>query len=88
MSLPGDSRSQYGPQCSDLISQSCQSSGVVQHHICGSPAILPRGLSCDPGLGLGPAEPVARHQPLNLSFLINIDGDHKVEILLLTGLDQ
>jgi hypothetical protein len=29
-----------------------------------------------------------RAQPLNLSFLINIDGDHKVEILLLTGLDQ
>ena len=88
MSLPGGSGSQYGPQCSDLIAQSCEGSGVVQHHVGRSPAILPSGLRRDPGLGLGPAEPVARPQPLNLSFLINIDRDHKVEVLLLTGLDK
>jgi len=87
MSLSGSGGSQYGPQCSDLFPQLGNASGIVQHHISRGPALFPGGLRCNPGLCLCSAESVARYQPLDLSFLINIDGDDEIEILLLAGLD-
>src|SRR5687767_14803713 len=88
MSLSGDSRAQFCPERIDLFSQLGHASGIVQDHVSLDHTIFPTGLSGDPGLGLGAGVSVTRHQPLNLSFMINVDRDHKIEVLLLTGLDQ
>jgi hypothetical protein len=88
MSLPRIGRSEYGPERIDLILQFGHTAAVVQDYISRNPAIFPSGLSGNPRLGLGSTEAVARHQSLDLGFMINIDGDDKVEIPLLAGLDQ
>ena len=88
MSLSGSGGSQYGPQCSDLVPQLGDASGVFQNHISRDPAIFAAGLGSNSGLRLRPSEAVTRHQPLDLSFLINIDSYDDIEVLLVTGLDQ
>jgi hypothetical protein len=88
MSLPGTGRSEYGPQRIDLILQLGHTSAVVQNHICDPSAILVAGLRSNPGLGFGATEPVAGHQSLDLGFMIDIDGDNEIEVLLLAGLDE
>jgi hypothetical protein len=88
MSLPGIGRSEYGPERIDLTLQFRHASAVVQDYISRDPAIFPSGLSSNPRLGLGSTEAVARHQPPDLCFMINIDSDDKIEVPLLAGLDQ
>ncbi len=88
MSLSGSGGSQYGPQCSDLVPQLGNAAGVVQDQIGRDLAIFAAGLGGDSGLRLGATEAVTRHQPVDLSFLINIDSHDEIELLLLTGLDQ
>ena len=88
MSLPGIGRSEYGPERIDLTLQFGQASAVVQDYISRAPAIFPWGLCGNPRLGLGSTEAVARHQSLDLCFMINIDSDDEIEIPLLAGLDQ
>jgi hypothetical protein len=88
MSLPGIGRSQYGPERIDLTLQFGHASAVVQDYISRDPAIFPTGLSGNPRLGLRATEAVARHQSLDLCFMINIDSDDKIEVPLLAGLDQ
>jgi hypothetical protein len=88
MSLSGDSRAQFCPERIDLFSQLGHASGIAQDHVSRDHTIFPTGLSGDPGLGLGAGVSVTRHQPLDLSFMINLDRDHKIEVLLLTGLDE
>jgi hypothetical protein len=88
MSLPGIGRSKYGPERIDLTLQFGHASAVLQDYISRDPAIFPSSLSGDPRLGLLAAEAVARHQSLDLCFMINIDSDDKIKIPLLAGLDQ
>jgi hypothetical protein len=88
MSLPGSSRGEYGPERFDLIPELSNASAVVHDHIGRPPTIFAAGLGGNPGLGLGAAVPISRHQSLDLGFMINIDSNHKIEILLLAGLDQ
>jgi hypothetical protein len=88
MSLSGDSRAEFCPERIDLFSQLRDVSGVVQDHVSHPSALFPTGLCGDPGLGFSAREPVARHQPLDLSFMISVDGHDKIEFLLLAGLDQ
>jgi hypothetical protein len=88
MSLPGASRGEYGPERFDLIPEFGNASAVVHDHISGTPAIFAAGLGGNPGLGFGATVSIARHQSFNLCFMINIDSDHKIEGLLLAGLDQ
>jgi hypothetical protein len=88
MSLSGDSRAEFCPERIDLFSQLGHAPGVVQDHISRDLTILASGLSGNPGLGLSTGEPIARHQPLDLSFMINIDCHDKIEVSLLTGLDE
>jgi hypothetical protein len=88
MSLSGDSRAESRPERIDLFSQLGHASGVVHDHMSRDLTICASGLSSNPGLGLSAGEPVTRHQPLNLSFMINIDRYHKIEVALLAGLDQ
>ena len=88
MSLPGSRGSQYGPERSDLILQLRHASAVVQHHISGHPAIFAARLGGNPGLGLGPTEPITLHQPLDLGLATDIDSDDKIELPLLTGLHE
>jgi hypothetical protein len=87
MSLPGTSRSEYGPQRIDLSLQLGHTSAVVQNYIRGRSAILVAGLRSDPRLGFRATEPVARHQSLDLCLVIDIDCDDKIEVMLLSGLD-
>jgi hypothetical protein len=88
MSLSCDSRAEFCPERIDLFSQLRHASGVVQDHISRTPAIFATGLSGNPGLGFSAAVPVAHHQPLDLSFMINFDCDDKIKVLVLAGLDQ
>ena len=88
MSLSGDSRAEFCPERIDLFSQVPDACGVVQDHVSHPSALFPTGLRGNPGIGFSAREPVARHQPLDLSFMISIDGDNKIEVLLLAGLDQ
>jgi hypothetical protein len=88
MSLSCDSRAEFGPQRIDLFSQLRHAAGVVQDHVSHAPAILATGLSGNPGLGFSAGVSVAHHQPLNLSFMINVHGDDKIKVLVLAGLDQ
>ena len=87
MSLPGDSRAEFCPERIDLYSQLGQASRIVQDHVSRALAIFATGLSGNPGLGFSAAEPVAQYQPLDLSFMISVNGDHKIEVLVLAGLD-
>jgi hypothetical protein len=88
MSLSGDSRAEFCPEGINLFSQLGHASGVVHDHVSRTPAIFSTDLSGNPGLGFSASESVAHHQPLDLSFMISIDSDHNIEVLLLTGLDQ
>jgi hypothetical protein len=88
MSLSSDSRAEFCPEGIDLLSQLGHGPGVVQDHVCRTFAIFATGLSGNPGLGFSAREPITRHQPLDLSFMISVDGDNKIEVLLLAGLDQ
>lgn len=88
MSLSGGSRAQFCPERIDLFSQLGHASGIAHDHISRDHTIFPTGLSGNPGLGLGAGVSVTRHQPLDLSFMININRDHKIEVFLLAGLDQ
>ena len=88
MSLSGDRRAEFCPERIDLFSQLRDASAVVQNHVSHQSALFPTGLRGSPGLGFSAREPIARHQPLHLSFMIGVDGDNKIEVLLLAGLDQ
>ena len=88
MSLSRDSRAEFCPERIDLFCQLSHVSGVVQDHISGKRAILATGLSGNPGLGFSTGETVARHQPLDLGFMISIHRHDKIEVLVLAGLDQ
>lgn len=88
MSLSGDSRAEFCPERIDLCPQLGHASGVVHDHISCDPTIFATGLSSNPGLGLSAGESVTCHQPLDLSFMINIDCCHKIEVSLLPGLNQ
>jgi hypothetical protein len=88
MSLSSDSRAEFCPEGIDLFSQLGHASGVVQDHVGRPFAIFATGLSGNPGLGFSAGEPVADDQPLDLSFMISIYGDHNIEVLVLARLDQ
>jgi hypothetical protein len=88
MSLSGTSRAESCPERIDLFPQPGHASGVVHDYVSRDLTIFATGLSGNPGLGLSPSEPVTRHQPLDLSFMINIDRHHKIEVRLLARLDQ
>ncbi len=88
MSLSGGEGSQYVPESSDLCPELGDVPGVVQNHVGRHPAIFPAGLSGSSGPGRRVAVAVAGHQPLDLSFMINIYRHDEIEIMLLTGLDQ
>jgi hypothetical protein len=88
MSLSSDSRAEICPEDIDLCSQLGHASGVVQDHVGRASAIFATGLSGNPGLGFSAGEPVAHDQPLDLSFMISIYGDHNIEVLVLASLDQ
>jgi hypothetical protein len=87
MSLSRDSRAEFCPERIDLFCQLSHVSGVVHDNISGTRAILATGLSGDPGLGFGTAEPVACHESLDLGFKISVDRDDKIEVLVLASLD-
>ncbi len=88
MSLSGGSRAESCPERIDLFPQLGHASGIVHDQISRDPTIVTTGLSDNPGLGLSAGEPVTRHQSLDLSFMINIDRHHKIEVPLLARLDQ
>ena len=88
MSLSSDCRAEFCPQGIYLFSQLGHTSGVVQDHVGRAFAIFATGLSGNPGLGFSAGEPVTHHQSLDLSFMIRVHGDHKIEFLVLAGLDQ
>jgi hypothetical protein len=88
MSLSGDSRAEFCPERIDLFPQLGDAPGVAHDHMSRDSTIFATGLSGNPGLGLSAGEPVTRHQPLDLSFMINIHRYHKIEVPLLPGLDQ
>jgi hypothetical protein len=88
MSLSGDSRAEFCPERIDLFPQPGNTSGVVHDQIGRDLTIFATGLSGNPGLGLCAGEPVSRQQPLDLSFMINIDCHYNIEVPLLAGLDQ
>jgi hypothetical protein len=88
MSLSGGGGSQYAPECGYLLPEIVQVPVVVHDDIGRRPALLGARLGVDPRRRLCPAESVARDQPLDLSFMININRDHYIEILLLAGLDE
>ena len=88
MSFSGGGGSQYAPECGDLLPEIVQVPVVIHDDIGRRPALLGARLGVDPRRRLCPAEAVARNQPLDLSFMININRDHYVEILLLAGLDE
>jgi hypothetical protein len=88
MSLPGASRGEYGPERFDLIPELGNASAVVHHHISRPSTICAAGLGGNPGLSLGATVPIPRHQSLDLFFMININSNHKIEILLLARFDQ
>ena len=88
MSLSSNSRAEFCPQSIYLFSQLGHTSGVVQDHVGRAFAIFATGLSGNPGLGFSAGEPVTHHQSLDLSFMIRVHGDHKIEFLVLASLDQ
>ena len=88
MSLSSGSRAEFCPEGIDLFSQLSHASGVVQDHVRRTLAIFAAGLSGNPGLGFGAGEPVANHQPPNLSFMISVHGDDNIEVVVLARLDQ
>jgi hypothetical protein len=88
MSLSSDSRAEFCPEGIDLFSQPGHASGVVQDHVSCAFAIFATRLSGNPGLGFSGGEAVARHQPLDLSFMVSVHGDDKIEVFVLAGLDQ
>ena len=88
MSLLGDSRAEFCPERIDLFRQAGHTSGVVYDDISRDHAILATGLRGNPGLGLWAGESVSHQQSLDLSFMINIDCHHKIEVPLLASLDQ
>jgi hypothetical protein len=88
MSLSGGSRAEFCPERIDLFRQPGHTSSVVYDDISRDHTILATGLRGDPGLGLCAGESVSHDQSLDLSFMINIDCHHKIEVPLLAGLDQ
>ena len=88
MSLSGGGGSQYVPECGDLFPEIVQVPVVVHDDIGRRPALLRARLGGDPRLRLCAAQSVAYEKPLDLNFMININGDHYVEISLLAGLDE
>jgi hypothetical protein len=88
MSFSGDSRAEYCPERIDLLPQLRQASGVLQDQVGRPQAIFAARLGGNSGRSFCSAEPIACHHSLDLRFMINIDRDDNVEVLVLTGFDQ